>query len=100
MSKENSPLGQAWRSHTVGRDDSAVEEFQKIASTSPEDIDVLYGLGLAQRGAGQFEEAMVTFKKVLAMLEEMEPEDDDEFNRVQMLTRMVNQQIKFLEAAG
>jgi thioredoxin-like negative regulator of GroEL len=97
VSKENSPLGQAWRAHAVGRNDSAVEEFQKIASASPEDVDALYGLALSQRGAGLKAEALANFKRLLELVESASSEDDDQKARQQMLTRMVSQQIKILE---
>ncbi len=95
MTRENSPLGQAWRSYVSGRAEVALNEFQKIAATSPEDLDALYGLGLAQKGAGKKAEAEATFQK-LAELLAAEPGDEDDRNRIEMLRRMVKQQIEFL----
>ncbi len=99
-SKEHSPLGQAWRSHAVGRDDAAVNEFKKIADESPDDMDVLYGLALSQKGAGQRDEALANFKRVLELIHASEVEGDTADDRVAMLTRMVQQQISFVEGAN
>jgi predicted TPR repeat methyltransferase len=93
MTRENSAIGQAWRSHSVGRSDSAVAEFKKLVDMSPEDPDTLYGFGMAQRGAGQLDEAVATFTRVLELLAKITPESDDQRNRLEMLTRMTNQQI-------
>jgi Flp pilus assembly protein TadD len=100
MSRDTSPLGQAWLSHTYGRNEQALQEFEKLAAASPEDLDVLYGLGMAQRRAGQLEDAVATFKKILGLLDNMETEDEDEHNRIEMLTRMTTQQITFAQGKG
>lgn len=96
MSRENSPLGQAWRSHVTGRDEVALNEFQKLATSSPEDVDALYGLGLAQRGSGKTEEAVATFQRIMELLANQPAEDEDTRNRLEMLRRMVRQQLEFL----
>lgn len=98
-SKEYSPLGQAWRSHAVGRNDAAVDAFLKIADDSPEDMDVLYGLALSQKGAGQHEAALVNFRRVLELIRASDVAGNNEDDRIAMLTRMVQQQIAFLEGA-
>jgi cytochrome c-type biogenesis protein CcmH/NrfG len=96
VSRENSPLGQAWRSHVTGRDEIALTEFQKITTSSPEDLDALYGLGLAQRSSGKNEEAIATFQRVMDLLAQQPAEDEDARNRLEMLRRMVRQQLEFL----
>ena len=96
MSREDSPLGQAWRSHVSGRDEVALNEFEKIASASPDDLDALYGLGLAQRSAGKQDEAIATFERILALLAKLTPDDEDMQNRLEMLRRMAVQQLQFL----
>ena len=96
MSRENSPLGQAWRSHVTGRDEVALNEFEKIASSSPEDLDALYGLGLAQRTSGKKEEAVATFQRIMELLADQPDDDEDAHNRLEMLRRMVHQQLRFL----
>ncbi len=95
--KENSPLGRAWRSHLVGRDDTAIEEFRKLVAAAPDDIDALYGLGMALRSAGQGREARETFDKVLELLSKQEASGADDANRIQMLRRMVQQQITLIK---
>jgi Flp pilus assembly protein TadD len=96
VSRENSPLGQAWRSHVTGRDEVALNEFEKIANASPDDMDALYGLGLAQRSAGKGDEAIASFQRIMAVLAQQSTEDEDERNRLEMLRRMVLQQLEFL----
>lgn len=90
--RDNSDIGRAWRSHSVGRDDSAVEEFRKILAASPDDIDALYGLGMALRGSGQQEEAVEIFSKILEILESQSAKDEADMNRLEMLKRMAQQQ--------
>ena len=97
MSRSDSPLGQAWHQHAEGQNQNAVDQFAKITQQSPEDMDALYGLGLAQRGAGQTAEALATFQRVKALVEAAVPESEEATNRLEMLSRMVNQQIQFLE---
>lgn len=97
VKRENTPLGQAWHQHIAGRDDVALKEFSEMAARSPDDVDVVYGLGLAQKGAGRKEEAIATFRRVLELLSQAKPEDEEEANRIQMLTRMASQQIEILQ---
>ncbi len=95
--KGNSPIGRAWHSHTVGRDDTAIEEFRKLVAAAPNDIDALYGLGMALRSAGQGQEARETFNKVLELLSSQEASNADDANRIQMLRRMTQQQISMIK---
>ncbi|MBN1965448.1 MAG: tetratricopeptide repeat protein [Anaerolineae bacterium] len=96
--RENSELGKAWHSHVAGRDDSAVGEFEKLVEQSPQDFDALYGLGLAYRGANQYAKSIEIFKRLEEMLEGEKPADEDDFNRLEMLKRMVNQQIHIVKS--
>ncbi|GAB4575044.1 MAG: hypothetical protein Kow0077_24610 [Anaerolineae bacterium] len=95
--RDNSDLGRAWRAHVVGRDDSAIEEFRRILAANPDDVDALYGLGMALRGAGQGTEAAEVFTRVLALLDKQTAEDEGDMNRLQMLRRMVQQQLDLAE---
>ncbi len=99
MVQKTSPIGDAWRLHVEGHDSAAVERFVQLSDASPEDIDTLYGLGLAQRGAGRYEDALATFNKVLELLTGVQAESEDEQNRLEMLMRMSRQQIEFIERA-
>jgi Flp pilus assembly protein TadD len=93
--KDNSAIGRAWHSHNVGRDDTAIEEFRKVLASSPDDIDALYGFGMALRGAGQQAEAEEVFRKVLAILKQQTAKDEGDANRLEMLRRMTQQQLEF-----
>ncbi len=98
--RDNSAIGRAWRSHNVGRDDSAIEEFRRLLAASPDDLDTLYGLGMALRGAGQKEEAVEVFTRILELLKQQTPQSEDEANRKEMLRRMTQQQIEFAQQQG
>ncbi|MBN2469925.1 MAG: tetratricopeptide repeat protein [Anaerolineae bacterium] len=93
--RDSSAIGRAWRSHNVGRDDSAIEEFRKLLAESPDDLDLLYGLGMALRGAGQQQEAVEVFTRILESLKKQTAQSEDEGNRLEMLRRMTQQQIDF-----
>lgn len=58
-----SKLAQAWHNHREGRNANAISEFQSLLKSSPNDVDVYYGLGLAQRADGQKEAAVESFKQ-------------------------------------
>lgn len=90
--RDNSEIGRAWRSHSVGRDDSAIEEFRKLLASNPDDIDTLYGLGMALRGSGQQQEAVEVFSKILELLKAQSAKDEADMNRLEMLKRMAQQQ--------
>jgi Flp pilus assembly protein TadD len=113
MSNQNSVtehVGQAWGHHREGRNEAAVAEFQNILSQNPNDVDANYGLGLAQKAAGDVEAARTSFQTALRLVEEARetyaaarqeqgdsniktPEDD----RFQMLNRMVRQRLSELD---
>jgi len=52
---------------------------------------------MALRSAGQGQEARETFDKVLELLSKQEASDADDANRIQMLRRMVQQQITLIK---
>ena len=89
-------LGRAWALHRKGQNDDAIREFSGLLELSANNMDALYGLGLAQRSAGKLEAAQDSFAKcaaqVSAALQEHPKED-----RYQMLTRMVKQRLDELK---
>ena len=93
--RDSSAIGRAWRSHNVGRDDSAIEAFRKLLAESPDDLDLLDGLGMALRGGGQQQEAVEVFTRILESLKKQTAQSEDEGNRLEMLRRMTQQQIEF-----
>ena len=50
----------------VGDYKRAESELQKVVEASPDDLDALLALGLAQRGTGEFKKAKGTWDKVVA----------------------------------
>ena len=101
----NSLVTQAWNHHREGRASAAVTEFEKIVQQTPQDVDAHYGLGLAQKAAGQTAAAINTFKRTLEIISENQKKEDAQRNqdedyvktpeddRLMMLQRMVSQRL-------
>lgn len=98
--KAGSELAKAWGQHAKDRDDSAIEEFEKLLEANPDDLDAMYGLALARKHSGERAESVAAFKRIQAALAEAQPQTEEEVNRSAMLTRMVEQQLESLEEAG
>ena len=109
-------VGQAWRLHREGDNDGAIRQFESILSTSPDNVDALYGLGLAQKAVGDNAAAADAFRQALDNAEaalaaartasqadgvmgdnDLETNFDD---RYMMLTRMLNQRLEDVGAAA
>ena len=107
-------VSRAWNLQREGKASAAVTEFQKIVQQHPKDIDAAYGLGLAQKSAGQIEDAIRTFTNALGLINDSKqmyessrvrnPEQDNiktpEDDRFQMLNRMVSQRLAELQKAS
>lgn len=90
-------IAQAWAQHRQGNHDAAVKAFSQVVSTAPDNIDALFGLGLAQRANHQTDAALETFERCRALIAaqlEANPGED----RYEMLTRMINQRLAELRA--
>jgi cytochrome c-type biogenesis protein CcmH/NrfG len=100
----DSQIGQAWRMERDGKSKEAIAAFNQVLAKNANHIDANYGMGMAQRRAGQFAEAATYFQKALEQVETASaarhpavsetrirntPEDD----RLMMLTRMLKQRI-------
>lgn len=86
-------IARAWALHREGRQNDAINAFETVTKRAPDNIDALYGLGLAQRAAGDKEGARATFQQCFALLTaalEGAPGTD----RFEMLQRMVEQRIE------
>lgn len=96
-------IGEAWKQHRMGNNDSAVQAFRDILNSNPGDIDALYGLGLAQRAGGDGDGAVETFNKALTVAQEgldinsnnnnLNTTQDDRFL---MLHQMISQRLEEL----
>lgn len=106
MSQPNvsSQIGQAWNYHRQGNNKEAIAEFESAIRTAPENVDAYYGLGLAQRAAGDQLAASDSFSKAhslaktrLAALHSGESVGNDlqssEDDRYLMLVRMIGQRL-------
>ena len=103
-------VGQAWRLHRESDNDGAIQMFEGIISSNPDNVDALYGLGLAQKAKGDLGAAADAFRQALDKTEsalsavkttsqaegnlgdnDLETNFDD---RYMMLTRMLSQRLQ------
>ncbi len=110
-------IGEAWRTHRAKDHRSAVKAFRNLLleiqkmSNSEETlhhtVDIYYGLGLAERAAGNRAEALEAFNKSLTMandiLNMVSPDGinnlkDEEDDRFMMLGVMLKQRIAETDA--
>ncbi len=108
-------VGRAWRLHRDGDNAGAIREFDSIVSANPDNVDALYGLGLAHKALGDFGAAADAFARALDRTEsalsavqtashvegnlgdnDLETNFDD---RYMMLTRMLSQRLEDVGAA-
>ena len=109
-------VGQAWRLHREGDNAGAIRMFEGIISSNPENVDALYGLGLAHKATGDLSAAGDAFRQALERTEsalsavkttsqaegnigdnDLETNFDD---RYMMLTRMLTQRVQDVGAAS
>jgi len=62
-------VGQAWRQHRGGDNDSAIRLFQDIVRANPENVDACYGLGLSHKAIGENDAAAAAFRQALSVTE-------------------------------
>lgn len=105
-------VGRAWRLHRDGDNAGAIGMFESILAANPDHVDALYGLGLAQRAAGDPYAAADAFRQALRAAEEalaaVKTTAQTEGNlgdndlgsniddRYMMLTRMISQRLEDL----
>src|SRR5690606_16649524 len=63
-------VGEAWKQHRMGNNDSAIDIFRDILNKRPGHLDALYGLGLAQRAKGDTDGAVESFNKAMQLAKE------------------------------
>jgi cytochrome c-type biogenesis protein CcmH/NrfG len=111
-------IGRAWRYQRDGEADTAIREFEKILQQNSDDIDANYGMGLAQRSAGNHQAAVEYFQHALDVVdhrdsagraareaaandfqtERIKPNTAED-DRYMMLTRMLKQRLAETNAA-
>ncbi|MCI0710514.1 MAG: tetratricopeptide repeat protein [Chloroflexi bacterium] len=91
-------IGEAWKAHRQGFHDTAIQQFREILDRDPENLDALYGLGLAEKAAGNNGEAKEIFLHVQARIDGVSAEEEAAGapGRYFMLANMVKQQINQL----
>jgi Flp pilus assembly protein TadD len=85
-------LGSAWALHRKGQNDDAIREFTALLQLSANNMDALYGLGLAQRSSGKLDAARTSFSQCLEAIGTALKEQPRE-DRYQMLNRMAKQRL-------
>ncbi len=89
-------LGSAWALHRKGQNDEAVREFSALLQMSANNIDALYGIGLAQRSGGHHAAAEEAFATCLRQIEGVLAEHPNE-DRYEMLQKMTRQRLDELK---
>ncbi|MGQ9908928.1 MAG: hypothetical protein ACUVS2_08840 [Candidatus Flexifilum sp.] len=87
-------LSRIWPLQGSGNTADSLAKLEKLAAQS-DDLDVLYGLALAQKKAGLRESALNTFSKLAEMIEQQRSQNAGS-NRLQILARMVQQRLSEL----
>jgi Flp pilus assembly protein TadD len=87
-------IAEAWKAHYAGQNDVAIQRFQVLLQQTPNNVDANWGLGLAYRSMGDRENALEAFGKAQALIGEALEADPEDYERLFMLKRMVNQQIE------
>ena len=92
-------IGEAWKAHRQGFHDTAIQQFREILDKEPENLDALYGLGLAEKAAGNDGEAREVFLHLQAQIEDISSEEESSGHpgKYFMLANMVKQQIRQLD---
>ena len=108
-------IGQAWRLHREGDNSGAIRMFDSILSGNPENVDALYGLGLAYKAMNDHRAAADAFRQALDNTERAlsavqitshaeghlgdNDLDTDFDDRYMMLTRMLKQRLEDVGAS-
>ena len=92
-------IGEAWKAHRQGFQDTAIQQFREILDRDPGNLDALYGLGLAEKAAGNEAEAKQIFLHLQAQIDGVSAEEaaSGTPGRYFMLANMVKQQIRQID---
>ena len=92
-------LGRAWALHRQGQNDEAIREFNGLLQISTNNMDALYGLGLAQRSAGDIEAAQERLNAVVGRFKRRWSDHPNE-DRYEMLEKMAKQRLDEAERSA
>ncbi|MBI1279480.1 MAG: hypothetical protein GC179_15225 [Anaerolineaceae bacterium] len=107
----NASISHAWRHQREHQAATAVPEFEKILKQDENNLDALYGMGLALRDSGNKEGAIQNFQRCLELVtaaaaarrpaktgeDEHRTANTPEDDRFMMLTRMLQQRLDELK---
>jgi len=85
-------LARAWALHRQGQNEAAIREFNGLLLISKDNMDALYGLGLAQRSAGDLEVAAETLERCVGQIQAALADHPNE-DRYEMLEKMAKQRL-------
>ncbi len=85
-------IGNAWALHRQGKHENAISEFSLAMKNAPDNLDAVYGLGLAQRSAKMREAALRTFEQCQQLVKKA-LEADPSSDRLEILDRMCQQRL-------
>jgi tetratricopeptide (TPR) repeat protein len=85
-------IGNAWALHRQGKHENAIAEFSQAMKSSPDNIDAVYGLGLAQRSAKMREAAVRTFEQCHQLVKKA-LETDPSSDRLEIMEKMCQQRL-------
>jgi tetratricopeptide (TPR) repeat protein len=83
-------LKRGWAYFTKGQYSQAEKDFRQAMQLEPENLDVIYALGLALKMLGEKEESVKTFRRVVQVLEQStgDAEDGEDVVRKMMIRRL------------
>lgn len=104
MTNVDQQVATAWGQLRADRNNDAIKEMENVLKTAPNDVDALYGMGLALRKLGRKDEALAMFEKALKFAKELSTSNIEgqeaagdklqiqgQNTRYLMLTRMLQQ---------
>jgi lipopolysaccharide biosynthesis regulator YciM len=96
----DSKIGEAWKAHYAGHDQTAVDQFLALVEEAPDNIDAHWGLGLSYRDLGDKDKAIQTFQKVKSLVSQKLETESGQLGRYFMLNRMADQQLERMGSAS
>lgn len=92
ITEHQAQLAQAWAHHREHRNEQARDEFNHILRSDSNNIDALYGLGLAERALHNTDAAKQAFERCLALVKQALEKNPGE-DRPEMLERFIHQRL-------
>jgi tetratricopeptide (TPR) repeat protein len=89
-------ITEAWKLHRTGFHEQAIDQFRNALNMEPDNIDALYGLGLAQKAAGLLEAARDSFEQVIHYAEQLQVATENQENRDERYFMVANMARQYL----